>query len=103
MALAPNHKCIVCGKEYRACDFCEKERTFTPWRTLCDEFSCYRVYMDVKLYQKGEISKEEFAADMEKAGIDAEKRAELLPEVGALLDEILGPVGSTAKVEKKRK
>lgn len=53
-----NHWCVVCGKGYHACDSCNKERSFTPWRVLTDTIEHYKIFMILKNYNNQLISKE---------------------------------------------
>lgn len=40
-----NHTCKICGEKYYACDYCEQEHTFTPWRSVCCSIECYKEYL----------------------------------------------------------
>ena len=45
-----NHWCVLCGTGYHACDSCNKEKTFTPWRTLTDTIEHYKIFTILKDY-----------------------------------------------------
>lgn len=53
-----NHWCVVCGKGYHACDSCNKEKSYTPWRVLTDTIEHYKIFMILKNYNNKLISKE---------------------------------------------
>lgn len=69
MAERLDHKCIVCGAMYHACDTCQKIKTYTPWRTLCDTMEHYQVLLAIKSYDSGVFTKEEAAEDIKKRGV----------------------------------
>lgn len=50
-----NHWCVLCGAGYHACDSCEKESAFTPWRTLTDTIDHYQIFMVLRAYHNQEI------------------------------------------------
>lgn len=70
MAERLDHKCIICGTMYHACDTCQKIKTYTPWRTLCDTVEHYQVLLAIKSYDSGLFTKEEAAEDIRKRGVD---------------------------------
>lgn len=37
--------CVVCGREYETCAYCEQVRTYTPWRVIACSPECYQVYL----------------------------------------------------------
>ncbi|MEY8365736.1 hypothetical protein AALA22_08850 [Anaerovoracaceae bacterium 41-7] len=65
----PDHTCIICGKRYHSCDTCEKIKTYTPWRTICDEFHCYSIYLAIRSYQVGFTTKEEAREELDSLGV----------------------------------
>lgn len=54
-----NHWCVLCGTGYHACDTCNKEKTFTPWRTLTDTIEHYKIFMVLKDYNNKMINREQ--------------------------------------------
>lgn len=54
----PNHKCLACGKEYYACDSCDKKISKT-WRAACCTEGHYKAYYAMWQYGQGQISREE--------------------------------------------
>lgn len=53
-----NHWCVLCGIGYHACDTCNKEKTFTPWRTLTDTIEHYKIFTVLKDYNNKLIDRE---------------------------------------------
>lgn len=53
-----NHWCVLCGTGYHACDTCNKEKTFTPWRTLTDTIEHYKIFIVLKDYNNKLISRD---------------------------------------------
>ena len=54
-----NHWCVLCGTGYHACDTCNKEKTFTPWRALTDTIEHYKIFMILKEYNNNLINREQ--------------------------------------------
>ena len=52
-----NHWCVLCGTGYHACDSCNKEKTFTPWRTLTDTIEHYKIFTVLKDYNNKMIDR----------------------------------------------
>ena len=61
----PNHTCLACGKEYWACDSCDKKISKT-WRMACCTEDHYKAYLAMWSYGQGQIKREE-ARDVLKA------------------------------------
>ena len=53
-----NHWCVLCGTGYHACDSCNKEKTFTPWRTLTDTIEHYKIFTILKDYNNKLIDRD---------------------------------------------
>ena len=47
-----NHKCIICGVEYQACNKCDKA---ISWRAICDTPGHYQIYLALHEYNVGRI------------------------------------------------
>lgn len=101
MAQKLDHKCLICGTMYHACDTCQKVKTFTPWRTLCDTQEHYQILLDIKSYDGGLLSKEEAAADILKRGVKHGSYDEWPEGTRRKLDEILGAEYSNKKSKNK--
>lgn len=54
-----NHWCVLCGTGYHACDTCDKEKNFTPWRTLTDTIEHYKIFTILKDYNNHLINSEQ--------------------------------------------
>ena len=83
----PNHKCLACGKEYYACDSCDKKISKT-WRAACCTEGHYKAYYAMWQYGQGQISREE-ARDvlLEQDALSWEKAPGK-----ALIEEIIGQI-----------
>lgn len=83
-----NHKCIICGEMYHACDNCNNIRSYTPWRRICDTFNHYQVYMAIRTYQEGLDSIENIQKDLADIGVKKGSYDDWEPGAKAILDEI---------------
>jgi len=54
-----NHWCVLCGTGYHACDTCNKEKTFTPWRALTDTIEHFKIFMVLKDYNNKLINRKQ--------------------------------------------
>jgi hypothetical protein len=88
MATQLTHKCIVCGTRYHSCDTCERIRTYTPWRSICDSFEHYKVYLALRAYEEGFNSKEETKEALEVLGVKKGTYGDWQPKVVEKLDKI---------------
>lgn len=83
-----NHTCVICGKKYHSCDTCDKIKTYTPWRTVCDTQNHYLIYITLRSYQEGMISGENARAQLEHYGITSGEFGDYISPVAALMSEI---------------
>ena len=89
----PNHRCLACGKEYYACDSCDKKISKT-WRTACCTEGHYRAYYAMWQYAQKQIGIED-ARDV----LRAEDALSWENAPGrALIEEIMG-VGAVRAAE----
>ena len=88
-------RCIVCGKEYKACFNCADKLKMQPWTTVCDTQNCYKVYIIVHDFNYGYITKEEAKKKLEKVEYVF---ADLKEDVQKVVGEITGE-----KIEKAEK
>lgn len=104
-----NHWCVVCGKGYHACDSCNKEKSFTPWRVLTDTIEHYKIFMILKNFNNQLISKERAQellfpmnlSDMESFKESAKK---VLDKIFSVDSENINPTAKTqAETSYKRK
>lgn len=63
------HRCIICGTRYHSCDTCERIRTYTPWRTICDSFEHYKIYIALRAYEEGFETKDQIRAALDNLGV----------------------------------
>lgn len=97
MAQKLDHKCIICGTMYHACDTCQKIKAFTPWRTLCDTQEHYQILLAIRSYESGLFTREESAEDIAKRGVTKGSYDNWPDSTKKKLDEIF------AEPKKKRK
>lgn len=83
-----DHTCIVCGQAYHSCDNCERIKSFTPWRSLCDTFNHYSVYLAIKSFEAGFSTKEEAITELKRLGVTKTSYANWTDGAKARLDEI---------------
>ena len=95
MAQEINHYCIICGKGYHACDSCAEVKTFQPWRILTDSSEHWKIYMTIKDFNEGIISKDEAAKQLQNCDLTDKKRFK--PSAIASIDKILSDDKKTAK------
>lgn len=69
MATKLTHKCIICGTRYHSCDTCDRIRTYTPWRSICDSFEHYKIYLALRAYEEGIADKDETRSVLEDLGV----------------------------------
>lgn len=84
-----DHTCVICGTKYHACDTCQKIKTYTPWRTLCDSVEHYQVLLAIRSYDSGLFTKEEAAEDIKKRGVTLGSYDSWPETTKGKLDEIL--------------
>lgn len=87
MAQEINHYCIICGKGYHACDSCSEVKTFQPWRVLTDSSEHWKIYMTIKDFNDGIISKNEAAKQLQNC--DLTDREHFKPSAKLSIDKIL--------------
>ena len=88
-----NHWCVLCGTGYHACDSCNKEKTFTPWRTLTDTIEHYKIFTVLKDYNNKLIDRDkakELLSGLDLSGKDNYKESS---------KKVLADIYMTANVE----
>ena len=88
MAQKLDHKCIVCGTMYHACDNCQQIKTYTPWRALCDSWDHYQIYLLIRTFQEGLDTKENLQAQLRKLGVERGSYADWPEGTQRLLNQI---------------
>ncbi|WP_434311465.1 hypothetical protein [Hominifimenecus sp. rT4P-3] len=81
-----NHRCLICGRRYYACDDCLKKRSFTPWRSITDTKEHYQLYLLLCDYRDGRLSRAEAREKLSRIEFSPE---ECLESVRQLLNEIM--------------
>ena len=100
MAKEINHWCVLCVKGYHACDSCQDVRLFTPWRALTDSIDHFKIFMTLKDYNNGFVSKDEareFLSQVNISDKDTYKESSR-----RLINEILRDDNSSRKNSKKK-
>lgn len=84
-----NHRCVICGEEYRFCKTCDelKSHGVFSWRSTCDTAECFQIFLTIDDYKNGRISKED-ARNMLR-GIAAMSSKKLEDSVKLVVDEIM--------------
>lgn len=54
-----NHKCIVCGKEYRYCPNCSEYDKMPRWMSMFCGDNCHDIFQVACDFENGDITKEE--------------------------------------------
>ncbi len=67
-----NHKCIVCGTEYRYCPNCIEFDKMPRWMSLFCGQNCHDVFQVACDFENGDISKEDAIKELGK--LDISKR-----------------------------
>lgn len=82
-----NHHCKICGKGYHVCNDCQNTASFTPWRVLTDNLEHYKIYLIIRDYTNGHLTKEQAKELLEQRCLTGMN--EFLPEVMAVMVELL--------------
>ena len=83
-----DHKCIVCGTMYESCDNCKQIKSYTPWRSLCDSWDHYQIYLLIRTFQEGLDTKENLQAQLKKLGVTSGSYANWPEGTKKLLNQI---------------
>ena len=97
-----NNNCIICGKRYKVCRTCDKNRNiYFGWRTICDTAECYQAYIAITGVRDGVMPKEKAKNILEKLAIE-----NYTPEVKKQVEEIckqnIETVGDKSKAKNKK-
>lgn len=93
MAQKPNHKCVICGAAYYACNDCDKHRS---WRAVACTPECYQTYLAFILYRDGNMSDEDFKQVLVDNDFEGKQ---VIPELTDIFANVLG----TKKETKRQK
>lgn len=104
MAKVPNHICAICGTKYYACDQCPDVKGVTPWRTICDTESHYRIFNTIVMMNNHVISEEKAKELLEEMDLQSSDIDGVLPEIKNIITSLLQD-GSTKNklLDKKNK
>lgn len=99
MASNYNHTCIVCGKNYYACNKCEKANSY---KVITDKPECFAVHLILTEYRQGVIDKAEAKKKLaNKCGITqsvlTKNKSNYITEVYDLLADIVTVASSNKK------
>jgi hypothetical protein len=82
-----NHECSICGQKYHFCIDCGNAKTFTPWRTIVDTIEHYKIFIIIRDYVNGYISKDEAKKQMSER--DLTELDSFVLEIKDKINEIL--------------
>lgn len=96
-----NAYCSICGHGYRICSACSEQKKFRPWRTVTDTIEHYKIYMAIHGYT---ITKDRETAKIELQNCDLSGLENFLPEIKAVIKEILAGnrTKGSAKLKKEK-
>lgn len=98
---------MLCGTGYHACDTCNKEKHYTPWRTLTDTIEHYKIFMVLKDYNNKMIGREkakELLSELDLSGQDTYKDSakNLLEDIFSETDKEISADSNENVVSKKK-
>lgn len=81
--------CLVCGKEFKACNTCQQNIPETlQWRRVVCCPAHFAYHIPIIMYHNGEYNKDKARTELQNA-IDAYGNIEYCDNVKAIVDEIL--------------
>ena len=98
MAKTIMKNCLVCGKEYPACVFCDSQNEFLAWRSVVCTQEHFAYHIPIIRYIRNQISKEQAKTDL----INAEKmygEIEYADDIKDVVNDIKSVVLESPKVE----
>ena len=99
MAKTIMKNCLVCGKEYPACAFCDSQNEFLAWRSVVCKQEHLAYHVPIIRYIRGQIGKEQAKTDL----LNAERmygELEYADEIKDVVKDIKGAVLKKPEVEK---
>lgn len=90
-----NVTCAICGKNYEVCNSCLEQKTFKPWRTVTESLEHYKIYSAIHGYT---LSKNKEKAKASLQNCDLSNQEHFLPEIQAVLKEILTEPGHVRNI-----
>lgn len=94
-----NHKCIVCGKEYRYCPNCLEYDKLPRWMSLFCGDNCHDVFQVACDFENGLLTKETAKEKLNK--LDITERKKYRNSLKNSIDKILGEANAEKVVERK--
>lgn len=98
MAKTIMKNCLVCGKEYPACAFCDSQNEFLAWRSVVCKQEHFAYHIPIIRYIRNQISKEQARTDL----INAEKmygEIEYADDIKDVVKDIKSVVPENPEVE----
>lgn len=98
MAKTIMKNCLVCGKEYPACAFCDSQNEFLAWRSVVCKQEHFAYHIPIIRYIRNQISKEQARTDL----LNAEKmygEIEYADDIKDVVNDIKGAVLEKPEVE----
>lgn len=98
-------KCAICNNTYSYCPNCSNTHA---WKFFTDTHECYQIFITLKEYKKGLISKAEAKKRLEYLGITFESnldkyKSKVAEKIKEILTEPPSPVEEKTSLRKTRK
>jgi hypothetical protein len=94
-----NATCSICGERYRLCLSCQDSK-LNPWRSIVDSIEHYKIFIIIRDYENGYISKEE--ANEQLIQRDLTGSENFVPEIKAKIEEIMAVANKVNKSKSKK-
>lgn len=66
----PNHKCVICGVDYYACNQCDVLNGVGSWHKFCESQEHYKIYQVLQWYKASLISSAEAKEQLHKCDLE---------------------------------
>ena len=100
MALKPNAKCDICGKQYYTCNLCSEVKSFTPWKIITDTLEHYEIFLVLSEYSSTK-NKEKAKQELQKCDLTGFKSFN--ENIKAAINEIMDDFTTHKVINKKNK
>ena len=96
-----NATCAICGKGYKMCMSCDKNKPGMVWKLHCDCPEHYKIFQVIHGYTSGKYTNAEAAKKLER--IDLSDFDELRDNIQEIIMQIRSSVESNAKAVESAK
>lgn len=66
----PNHKCVICGLDYYACNQCDELNGVGSWHKFCESQEHYKIYQVLQWFKESLITSEEAKEHLHKCHLE---------------------------------